>query len=72
MAEHIVNIGLCILLNDTAILAKKSRPMVRIMRGMIDIKLHPNISKEDGFSLSRPGKPLIHTKKILSTHKTFS
>jgi hypothetical protein len=33
--------------------------MDKINREMIEIELHPNISREDGFSLSRWWKPLI-------------
>jgi hypothetical protein len=74
MAEHSINIGPCILLNDTSILAKKSRCVYRIIKKVIDIKLHPNITREDVFFLSRTWKSRIHTlqewQKILSKHKT--
>jgi hypothetical protein len=57
-------VGNCILLNDTDILAKKSRCMVRIIRKTIEIKLYyNNINREDEFSLSWSWKQLIHILK---------
>jgi hypothetical protein len=61
VAEHSINLGHCIQLQDTSILAKKLRCMDRIIREAIEIKLHPNnMNREDGFSLSRSWKPLIN------------
>jgi hypothetical protein len=52
------------LINDTSILAKKFRCMDRISREVIEIKPHPNsMNREDGFSLSKSWKPLIHALK---------
>jgi hypothetical protein len=46
----------------------------RVIKKVIDIKLHPNITREDVFFLSRTWKALIHTlqewQKILSKNKT--
>jgi hypothetical protein len=77
MAEHGTNLGHWILLNDTNILAKKSRHMERIIRKATEIQLYPNIiNREDDLSLSRSWKPLIHTlkewKKVLCKNKTHS
>jgi hypothetical protein len=55
VAEHSINLDH----QNTSILAKKSRCMDRIIRKAIEIELHPNINREDGFSLSRSWKPLI-------------
>jgi hypothetical protein len=52
------------MLNDTSILDKQSRCINSIMREVIEIELQPNnIKREDGFSLSKSWKPLIHTMK---------
>jgi hypothetical protein len=68
-------LGHCILLNNTSILAKKSRCMDKIIRRDIKIELHPNnTNREKGFSLNTSRKPLIHIlkeqKKNLSKKKT--
>jgi hypothetical protein len=52
-AEHSINLGHCIQVYTTSILAKKSRHMNRIIREAKEIELHPSINREDGFSLSR-------------------
>jgi hypothetical protein len=58
VAEHSINLGHCMQLHNTSIVAKKSRYMDRIIREAIELKLHPNnINKEDSFSLSRSWKP---------------
>jgi hypothetical protein len=41
-------------INDTALITEnKSRHMDSIIREVKEIKLHPNINREDGFSLCR-------------------
>jgi hypothetical protein len=73
MDEHITNPGHHILLNDTSILAKKSGCMDRIIREVTEIILHANnMNRQDGFSLNRSKKPLIHKewKKVLSKDET--
>jgi hypothetical protein len=43
---------------------KKSRHMDWIIRKVTEIQLHPNSrNREDGFSLSKLWKPLIHNLK---------
>jgi hypothetical protein len=65
VAEHSINLGHQIQLN-TSILANKSRYKDQIIRGAIEIELHPNnINREDGFSL-RSWKPLV---RDLREHK---
>jgi hypothetical protein len=60
VAEHSINLGHWIQLQNTSIWAKKLRWMDQIIREAIVIKLHPdNVNKEDGFSLSQARKPLI-------------
>jgi hypothetical protein len=55
LAEHSINLGHCIQLHNTSILAKKLRYMDHIIiREAKEIELHPNnINRENGFSLSR-------------------
>jgi hypothetical protein len=64
VAEHSISLGLRIQLQNTSILASKSRRMDRVIRETIEIELHPdNMNREDGFSLSRALKPLIRDLK---------
>jgi hypothetical protein len=49
MAKHSISLGH---LQDTAILSIKSRYMDWMMREAIEIELHPNMNREDGFHLS--------------------
>jgi hypothetical protein len=52
--ENSINLGHCIQLRNTSILAKKLRYMDHIIREVIEIELHVNnINREDGFSLSK-------------------
>jgi hypothetical protein len=46
-------------MQNTSILARKSRHMDWIIRE--EIQLHPYMNRENGFSLSRSWKPLIST-----------
>jgi hypothetical protein len=60
----IADTGYRILLTTTiSILASTSRRKDRIRREATEIELHPNTNREDGFSLSRSWKPLIHSQK---------
>jgi len=62
MAEHTINLGHHILLNDTSILAKKPRCMECLIREAREIEVHPdNMNREEGFTLSKSWKPLIQT-----------
>jgi hypothetical protein len=59
MAEHSINLSHHILLNYSGILAKKSRCMDCIITEVTEIELHTNnMTREDGFPLSRSWKPL--------------
>jgi hypothetical protein len=65
-----------VLLNSTSILAKKYRQMDRIIREVIEMKLHPNnMNRKDGFFVSWSWKSLIYThkewKKFLSKNETI-
>jgi hypothetical protein len=60
VAEHSINLGHRKQLQNTSILAKKSRQMDQIIREEIEIQLHPDsMNREDGFSLSWAWKPLF-------------
>jgi hypothetical protein len=60
VAEHTVDLGHCIQFHETSILATKTRYMDRIIRGDIEIELHPNnMNTEVGFCLCKSWKPLI-------------
>jgi hypothetical protein len=54
VAEHSIELGHRIQLQNTSILATKTRYMDRIIREAIEIELHPeNINREGGFYLSK-------------------
>jgi hypothetical protein len=64
VAEHSINLGHCIQLQNTTILSTKPRYKDRIIREAIEIELHPNnMNREDGFCLSKSWKPLICSLK---------
>jgi hypothetical protein len=65
MAEHSVNMDHRILLNDTRIVARKSRRSDKISRKAMETGFHPNkVNINDGFSLSRPLKtPNSHPER---------
>jgi hypothetical protein len=64
VAEHSINLGHQIQLQNTSILAKQSRWMNWVIREVIKIELHPdNMNREDDFSLSWAWKPLIRDLK---------
>jgi hypothetical protein len=64
MAEHSINLGHHIQLQNTTTISTKPRYMDRIIREAIEIELHPNsMNREDGFYLSKSWKPLICSLK---------
>jgi hypothetical protein len=70
MAEHSIHWDHHIQLQNTSILAKKSRYMGQIIREATEIECHPNnINREDGFSLSKSWNPIIHTLKAWKKEK---
>jgi hypothetical protein len=61
-AEHSINLGHRIKLEDTTILSTKATYIDRMIREDIEIEPHPRkINTEDGLRHSRAWKPLIHT-----------
>jgi hypothetical protein len=61
VAEHSINLGHQIQLQNTTVLVKEKRQMDQILRQVTEIEVKPdNMDREDGFSLSQTWKPLIH------------
>jgi hypothetical protein len=64
VAEHSINLGHTIQLQNTTILSTKPRYMDRIIREGTEIELHPNnMNREEGFCLTKSWKPLICSMK---------